>query len=64
MEGEIWGKFEKYKCKLENRYNKSFIRWQKAFPEEKSKKWTKKLNDLGNKVNEIKECTEKKDQKN
>ena len=38
MESKIWGKFEKYKCKLENRYNKSFIRWQKAFPEEKSKK--------------------------
>ena len=31
MEGKNWGEFEKYKCKLENRYNKCFIIWKKTF---------------------------------
>ena len=38
MEGKNWGKFEEYKCKLENKCNKIFIRWQKAFEEERIKK--------------------------
>ena len=38
MEGKNSGEFEKCKCKLENRCNELFIRWQKALAEEKSKK--------------------------
>ena len=30
MEGKNRDEFEKHKCKLENRYNKIFIKWQKA----------------------------------
>ena len=59
MEGKNWGKFETYKCKLENKYNKLFIRWQKAFMEEKSKEWTKKRKDKDNKLNETNEYMEK-----
>ena len=42
MKGKIWGDLEEYKCKLENRCNKIFIRWQITFAEEKSKKQSKK----------------------
>ena len=37
MEGKKWDKFEKCKYKLENTYNKIFIKWQRTFTEEKSK---------------------------
>ena len=47
MEGKNWGEFEKYKCKLENRCNTLFIRWQRTFMEEKL---TKKLKDIDNKL--------------
>ena len=40
MEGKNWSEFE-YKCKLENRCNKLFIRWQKTFAEERSKERTR-----------------------
>lgn len=46
-------------CKLENRCNKFFIRWQKTFAKGKSENRTKKLEDIENKVNEIKVCIEK-----
>ena len=42
MEGQDWDESEKYKCKLENKCNKQFIRWQKTFVVEKSKTRTKK----------------------
>ena len=54
------GEFEKYKCKLENIYNKFFIRQQKAFAKENSKEQTKtalKVMDI--KGNEIEKCMEK-----
>ena len=44
---------------IENKCNKIFIRWQKAFEEERIKKWTTKLKVSTNKVNDIKECIEK-----
>ena len=37
MEGKKRDKFEKCKYKLENTYNKIFIKWQRTFTEEKSK---------------------------
>ena len=38
MEGKNWDEFKNYKCRLENRCNKVFIRCHKTFTEEKSKK--------------------------
>ena len=59
MEGKNWSEFKKYKYKSEEKCNKFFIRWQKTFAKEKSENRTKKLEDIENKVNEIKVCIEK-----
>lgn len=59
VESENQGEFEKYKCKLEKRCNKRIIIWQETLAEEKSKEQTKKLKDIDNKRNGIKECKEK-----
>ena len=59
MEAQDWGESEKYKCKLENKCNKQFIRCQKTFMAEKSKTHTKKIKDIDNKLHELKECIEK-----
>ena len=63
MESKNWDEFEKYKYKLENRYNKPFITWQESFAEEKNKKRTKKLKDIDNKLNEMREYIEKNKKK-
>ena len=59
MEGKNWGKFWKYKYKLENRCNELFTRWRETFGEVKSKERTEKFKDIDNKFHEIKECIEK-----
>lgn len=59
MKGNYQVEFEKYKCKLEKRCNKRIIIWQETLSEEKSKEQTKKLKDIDNKRNGIKECKEK-----
>ena len=63
MKDKIWGRFEKYKRKLENICNKLFIRWQKTFAEEKSKELTKKLNEIKECVEEIKKIKKFKNEK-
>ena len=51
---------KKYKCELENRCNKLFIRSpKKIFAEEKTKNEQKKHKDEDKKLNEVKECIEK-----
>ena len=52
MEGKNWDEFEKYKCKLQNR-------WHKTFSEEKSKKQAKEVTATKDELNEIKEYIEK-----
>lgn len=57
-EDKNWDKFNKYKCKLENKSNKLFTRWQKNIC--KKKPGTNKiLKDIDNKADEIKTCIEK-----
>ena len=50
-EKKLYERHKKCKCKLENGCNKHFIKWQKTFAEEASKKQTKAIN---NELNEIK----------
>ena len=38
MEGKNQGESEKYRCKLENKCNNIFIRWQKIFAIKNNKK--------------------------
>ena len=57
MEGNNWVEFERHKCKLKDKCNKLFIRWEKKLW--KKKKRTNKLKAIKNELNKIKECIEK-----
>ena len=53
-----WVEIERYKCKVEKRCKKK-TKKNVLLDGRKRKQRTKKLKDIDNKLNEIKECTEK-----
>ena len=46
MESKNWFEFDKYKCKLENRCDNLFIRWQKIFAEGKKQRMLQRISNI------------------